>query len=95
MIGPVHLLKFENEMRVLLPRCFIEIFRETEEQNVAQKIEDRFLERRDCAVWPRRSARSITCAIFLAHRLVRARDKFDKPGNRRSFRAPRGPAHRG
>src|SRR5207302_6602662 len=43
---PGELLKLEHKMHVLLARLRVEIFRKAEQQNVAQKIEDRFLGRR-------------------------------------------------
>ena len=65
---PGALLEFQNEMRVRLPRFVVEIFRETKEQNVAQEIEDRFLERRISAL--RRDHGALDDgAIFFAHRL--------------------------
>ena len=64
------LLKLEHEMRVRLARWLIEILRKSEEQNVAQKIEDGFFDRRitslsrgDCAL--------DHLSILLAHRLAR------------------------
>ena len=51
---PGALLEFQNEMRVLGARFLVQIFRKTEEQNVAQKIEDRFFDARDCAASPQR-----------------------------------------
>src|SRR6267378_7965544 len=46
---PGELLEFEHEMHVLLARLRIEVFRKSEKQNVAEKIEDRFLHRRIAA----------------------------------------------
>ena len=47
--GAGELLKLEHEIRVLLARLDVQIFREPKQQNVAQEIEDRFLGRRIAA----------------------------------------------
>src|SRR5437879_13893798 len=39
------LLKLENELRVRGALFFVEVFRKTKEQKIAQKIKDRFLDR--------------------------------------------------
>src|SRR5262249_39828915 len=69
--GCRRLLKFQNEMRVRRASTGIEICRETKEQHVKQKIEDRFVHRRVSA---------FGCAdyalddfpIFFAHGLTRS-----------------------
>ena len=71
MIGPVALLEFENEMRVLRARFVVEIFRETQEQDVAQEIEDGFLDRR-VAAFRRGDGALDHCAVLVADRLPRA-----------------------
>src|SRR5207302_5624937 len=43
---PGALLKLKHEVHVLLARLRIQIFWKTKEQNVAQKIENRFFDRR-------------------------------------------------
>ena len=54
-------------MHVLGARLLVQVFRETEEQNVAQKIEDRFFERGIASL--RRSDRALDHgAIGVAHR---------------------------
>ena len=40
------LLKFQDEMGMLLARLVIEIFGKTKHENIAEKMEDRFFERR-------------------------------------------------
>ena len=57
MIGPVLCWNFRTKCSVRRPRFVVQIFREPEEQNVAQEIEDRFLERRISAL--RRSRRRV------------------------------------
>ena len=64
---PGALLELENEMRVLRARFFIQVFRKTKEQDVAQEIEDRFFDRRVAALG-RRDRSLDDRAIVLAHR---------------------------
>src|SRR3954454_22659499 len=64
------LLKLQNEVRVLLARFRIEIFRETEQQNIAQEIKNRFFGRGIAAL--RAGDRAFNnLSIFLAHGLPR------------------------
>ena len=65
---PGALLKFQNEMHVRGARLVVEVFRKTEKQNVAQKIEDRFFDRR-VAPFRGRDRALDDRAILLAHRL--------------------------
>src|SRR5205814_8391781 len=66
---PGELLKFEDEMHVLLTRLRIEVLWESKKQNVAEKIEDRFLHRRIAALG--RGDRALDhLSIFVADRLA-------------------------
>ena len=69
MIGPVLCWNFRTKCACAGARFVIEIFRETEEQNVAQEIEDRFLQRR-VAPFRRDDGALDDGAILLAHRLA-------------------------
>src|SRR4029077_2293940 len=60
------LLKLENERRVRAALFFVEVFRKMKEQKIAQKIKDRFLDRR-IAPFSRCHCALDDCAIFLAH----------------------------
>ena len=42
---PGELLEFEHELHVFLARLRIQVFREAKQQDVAKKIENRFLDR--------------------------------------------------
>ncbi len=67
---PGCLLEFQDEMDVLFAGFVVEVFRETEEQDVAQEIEDRFFERRVAPLG--RSDRALDHgAIGFAHRAAR------------------------
>ena len=67
------LLEFENEMFVCAARAsVIHVFREMEEQNVAQKIKDRFFDSR-VASFGRRHRAINHRAIFVVYRTPGAR----------------------
>src|SRR5437868_12371990 len=59
------LLKLENKLHVFRALFFVQIFRKTEEQQVTQKIKDRFFNRR-IALFRRRDCALDDVAIFLA-----------------------------
>src|SRR6202022_2823830 len=60
------LLELEHEMNVRFARLFVEVFRKSEKQNVAQKIENGFLDR-GIATLGRRDRPFDDVAIGVAH----------------------------
>ena len=67
---PRALLEFQNEMLVLGARFVVQVFGEPEQQNIAQKIEDRFFQRR-VPSFRRRHRALNNRAIFFADGLAR------------------------
>ena len=70
------LLEFQDEMFVRGARFLVEVFRKTQQQNIAQKIEDRFFQGRVPPL--RRRDRALDDGtVFVAHRaLLQPRYEF-------------------